>query len=230
MIPRGEGRRPARPGPALREIISRAPGCRIWLVDLDAARRRAAGPLPVGDLARLVRIRDPRERKRRRAAYAALRHLVARFAGRPAGSVAILRRGRGAPRLAGAPLVFSLSHSGGFALVALARRGSLGVDLEPARPIEMPAARRAQVAAAASALGPRSLDAASDEDLLQAWTRLEALAKATGDGIGATLMRLGVRAQPASQCTPRAEGWVPAIPIHDLRLPHGLKGALARGP
>lgn len=211
----------------MHELRTAASGCRIWLVDLDASPRAAqSARLPACDRARLTAIGNATERSRRRAAYAALRSLLGACFGPRARTAPIRRLPGGAPRLSGIRAVFSLSHSGRYALVALARQGMLGVDLEAARALAMPAARRTQIAAAATGVGSHALDPSRDADVLQAWTRLEALAKATGAGIGSTLTALGVRAhaEPPAVASPAR---YPHIRIVDLQLPEGLYGAIA---
>lgn len=202
--------------------------CRVWLIDLDTSVGAARSAyLPAADRARLSKIVDTRERRRRRMAYSALRYLLGAWLGPRARAAHIRRASSGAPGLVGIPAIFSLSHTGRYGLVALARQGKLGVDLEVARSLAMPVGRRTQLAAAATTLGRRPLDPARDADLLQAWTRLEALAKATGDGIGSTLTALGVRAKadPVPAASPPSRGHY--FVVTDLRLPAGLYGAVA---
>lgn len=99
----------------------------------------------------------------------------------------------GKPALRGVPLHFSVSHSAARALVALAASGPVGVDLEVGRNRSIAPARRAQLIAAASALGAHLPEAGTvDRELLAAWTALESFAKAEALGIGALLTALGI--------------------------------------
>ncbi|WP_020667194.1 4'-phosphopantetheinyl transferase family protein [Amycolatopsis nigrescens] len=70
----------------------------------------------------------------------------------------------------------SLSHSGPFVAVAVAANRRLGVDIERPREIR----HRAELAAMLRADG-------GDADILTAWVRWEALAKATGQGLARRL-------------------------------------------
>lgn len=218
----------ASAGFSLNELGPAAAGCRVWLIDLDRSPHARTLFLPASDRVRIRAIKDARERRRRQATYATLRHLLGAWIGPRAYTAPILRTRSGAPSLHGIPAAFSLSHSGRYGLVALAPRGRLGVDLEVARALSMPAARRTQLAAAATAVGPRALDPALDADVLQAWTRLEALAKATGEGIGRTLTALGVRARAASPAPAAPPSPYGHFVVTDLRLPAGMCGAVAR--
>jgi 4'-phosphopantetheinyl transferase len=100
----------------------------------------------------------------------------------------------GKPYIAGGP-AFSLSHSDQLALIAVAPSGPIGVDLERARATTMEIRRRALIEAAGLALGGPRHDEA--DRLLAAWTRLEALAKALGAGMGRLLTMLGITARRA---------------------------------
>lgn len=93
----------------------------------------------------------------------------------------------------GTALHFSISHAGDHALVALARH-PVGVDVETVRVVRMSEPRRAMIAAAgaALALSPVAAKSTGDDTVLVGWTMLEALAKATGDGIGAVLAAVGI--------------------------------------
>jgi 4'-phosphopantetheinyl transferase len=92
----------------------------------------------------------------------------------------------GKPALADptAPLRFNLSHSGGAALIAVARELEVGVDVERIRP------RRDPLRLAERALEPAAVEAiraaAPSERLASfhaAWTRHEAVAKCHGTGL-----------------------------------------------
>jgi hypothetical protein len=94
--------------------------------------------------------------------------------------------------------------------------------------------RRAILAAAAGLAGAAVGDGASDAAFLSAWCRLEAVAKATGCGIGRLLTDLGLRgagrAVPtAMKVADRAQRFAlrADLQVHDLQLPSGLAGAVA---
>jgi phosphopantetheinyl transferase len=178
--------------------VSDGQSAELWCVDLLAAaealhaleaRTPRLAPL---DEVRAAAFSDAEVREEWRAAHIALRLLIERAAGPQWRRVTFDRERRGKPHLDGAPLAFSLSHAPGVALIGLARRGSIGVDVERARPVRVDAARRARIIEAAAALGEAPLPDDDNARFLQAWVRLEAYAKADGCGIGRLLTQLGI--------------------------------------
>jgi 4'-phosphopantetheinyl transferase len=170
-------------------------------------------------------------RSERRLIRIALRLLLASRQGPAAvAGVEFCRMPAGRPFLAvdGAPR-FSVSHSGGNALIALAGDGPIGVDLECHRPIAMPPQRLAALIRAGAAVGPASDPPPSP---IVAWTRLEAIGKAGGTGVGPVLERLGLRGD-------RTDGEVIACArdlladlgatVHDLAPLPGWPAAIAMG-
>lgn len=215
--------------------------CALWLLDMDAAARvlRRSGVrdrwLTRSDHLRLKFVRDPGEKARRAATYVALRLVIAAMLGRRHAMARMLRlRGR-APRLLGVPAVFNLSHSEHLALIGVARRGRIGVDMEALRTVPMSPRNRARIVEAANAVSrARQLAPEPDDDVLQGWTRLEAFSKATGRGINRTLADFGIRAQqnprwhtPGGSIPEKAQRQLPGYKIHDVRLP-GAIAAVAR--
>ena len=89
------------------------------------------------------------------------------------------------PFLDGGTLEFNLSHSGSLALIAVARGRRVGVDVEQLRPIadlESLAARICSPEELAMLAGRAQTQ--RERAFFTLWTRKEALAKATGEGIG----------------------------------------------
>jgi 4'-phosphopantetheinyl transferase len=178
---------------------------RVDRVDVLAARLE-----PVADDAcssdehdRAGRFRDPLSGAR----WLAARHLVRTLLGEALGvgpaAVEFTPGPHGKPAVPG--IEFNLSHAGAIAVVAVSPR-PVGVDVEVPRRIVNPrgVARR---------LG---LPADTPPDvLLRAWTRTEALLKATGDGASAGLAGVEQRLGSA--------GWV----VHDLDLGAPALGAVA---
>jgi phosphopantetheinyl transferase len=111
----------------------------LWLVDLEAAApalealERDLPRLSGDDRARALRPSDARERRHRLVAYMGLRVVLERAAGAEVRGQRFVRGARGKPRLAAGDIGFSLSHTGGLALIGVARAGPIGVDLERAR-------------------------------------------------------------------------------------------------
>jgi len=172
----------------------------LWLVDLarswmllDAIEGRAA-VLTGDDRQRAEAISDATLRRERRATYIALRVLLERRLGLTTRGVAIVRTPAGKPALAGLPIAFSLAHADGVALIALGAREPIGVDIEVERRAAIAEPRRDGMLAAARGLAGAELAAGLAPEAMQlsAWVRLEAFAKATGDGVARLLGSLGL--------------------------------------
>lgn len=128
---------------------------------------------------------------------APLLELLASYLDKPASSIVLDQDARGKPRLAdtactsGDRLEFNWSHSGGFALAALARGCALGVDIEQLgksrRPMDI--ARRFFDRDEATALEPLE-PAARDAAFVRLWCAKEAVLKAVGEGLSFGLARL----------------------------------------
>ncbi|HKV50587.1 MAG TPA: 4'-phosphopantetheinyl transferase superfamily protein [Gemmatimonadaceae bacterium] len=93
----------------------------------------------------------------------------------------------GKPMLANTALHFNMSRSEDVALIAVSERGAVGVDVERLRPMPdaTDLARAYFAGPAREAIAAASLDA-RDKVFLMQWTRLEAIVKADGGGLGAS--------------------------------------------
>lgn len=186
----------AGPGPMLE----------IWLVDIVAGeaalhslgeRYELLPPMPPG-IAQAANRTSPGN-ARHQAARIALRALLARHVGLDAARRPFVTGPAGKPGLAAvprcSPIEFSLAHCEVAALIALSSADAVGVDIEAERSVRINAERRVMLESAASLLSPGEPLPTQPDDrrFLQAWVRLEALAKATGEGISALLGRLGIR-------------------------------------
>jgi 4'-phosphopantetheinyl transferase len=136
-----------------------------------------------------------------------------------------------APR-AFAGLSFNASHSGTVAVIAVARAGRIGIDVERLRPLvdaESIATRffSAGEAAALAALHPRD----RVKGFFNAWTRKEAVVKALGGGLSIPLDSFEVSLRPHEP--PEILRWdIPGAAPRRWRLHHiepavGYVGALA---
>jgi 4'-phosphopantetheinyl transferase len=163
------------------------------------------------------------------AAQIALRLLLERAAGPQWRGVAFAHAEAGKPHLAGAPVSFSLSHALEVALIGIATEGSIGVDIERLRPVRMDAGRRARIEEAGGALVAAELPASGEARFLQAWVRLEAMAKAEGCGIGRVLSRLGIVASRKTQplSGDAIASLVDGVVVRDLKLGTGVFAAAA---
>ena len=173
------------------------------------------------------------------AAHIVLRLLLERAVGPQWRRAAFVRASSGKPHLDGARITFSLSHAPGLALIGLTSEGSIGVDIERSRTVRVDTARRARIEAAGAALEAAvALPSAAEARFLQAWVRLEALAKAEGCGIGRVLMRLGIlgsrgRGDIARDAAQSATGALrETVEVRDLVVGEGMfaAAAFAGGP
>ena len=215
----------------------------IWCVDLGAAGaalhalEERTPRLSPADRARAADLADPAVRAEWVATHIALRLLLERAAGTQWRGATLTRSARGKPHLDGASLAFSISHAPGMALIGLAPRGSIGVDLERTRRVRVGEARRARIEEAGAALSDEPLPSEGNARFLQAWVRLEAVAKADGCGIGRLLTQLGilgVNAESRGGQAPPAGALAAALPagkapasVHDLQLGGDVYAAVA---
>jgi 4'-phosphopantetheinyl transferase len=182
----------------------RAAPVALWVVDLVAGaevlsefahrHRLHQDPPASGSLA-------PSLAGPRTAARAALRIILAGYVGLAAARRPFILARGGKPNFDhrnGAPLDFSLAHCDTAAIIAISNVGPIGVDIEGPRSIRIADHRRLQLVDAATSLAIRDPlpDAPGEARFLQAWVRLEALAKLTGEGLGALLGRLDDDAPP----------------------------------
>lgn len=136
--------------------------------------------------ARAARFKRPGDGDRFLAVRAALRQLLAGYLACEPLSLTFRYGEWGKPSLEGTPLCFNLSHSDALALIAVAQGRQVGVDVERQRDI-------ADVDGIAERIcTPQErweLDAVAPSErqgaFLAMWTRKEALAKMTGEGIRA---------------------------------------------
>lgn len=213
----------------------------IWLVDLA----RSGSALAAVETATPRLSADEHERAAAlgkngedwRLYRIALRIILERFAG-PGLRQQPLRIGLlGKPGLPeGAGIEFNLAHTRRYALIAVSS-ASVGVDLEEEREVRFPQDRQEAMLAAARAIAAHSPAPRrdSEQDILRAWTRLEAWSKARGSGIGALLQDLGIRGSRSSENSSDTDFGAVALQllqkeaftVRDLDLPAPLYGALA---
>lgn len=177
-------------------------------------------------------------RRFRRLARIALRVLLHLAGSIEARGCELAADANGKPRLGSGKLHFSVSHCQGFALIAIASVGPLGIDVEMDRQVQLGPQRQAMIVTAARSM----LDGdASAIPFLDAWTCLEAFAKARGNGIGAVLTELGITVsglrsisnnEVAAQFGDRAAGLLSSsgLRVAGLPLPPGLHGAICAPP
>ncbi|WP_375466185.1 4'-phosphopantetheinyl transferase family protein [uncultured Methylobacterium sp.] len=215
------------PGPAAEN--------RVWTVDLALSEARlacCAALLSPEEAARVDRFLRREDGDRYRASHAALRLILAAALDAAPAEIAFTTGPAGKPELAGrlaGALRFNLSHSGTRALVGVARRTAIGVDVEALRPIpDALRIARAHFSAqevAALAAAPRSAIEACFTGL---WTRKEAVVKALGAGLSLPLDRFTLTLPPAA---PRllaiADDAPEAWSLHHLEPGPGTVGTAA---
>lgn len=173
----------------------------VWIVDLalSATQLELCGTvLDAKERDRAARFLRPADRARYQASHAALRLILGDALGLPPGDIRLTSGAAGKPELVDGSVGFNLSHSGGRALVGLARTAAIGVDVEEIRLIpDVLRIARGQFAsdeAAALAAQPRQ---AINAAFFGLWTRKEAVVKALGTGLSLPLDRFSVSVPPA---------------------------------
>jgi 4'-phosphopantetheinyl transferase len=175
----------------------------VWRIELDLFPAESFLDVlsPEESARRFLR---PRDRDRYVAAHGALRRIVSRYCGIAPAVLRFNRTPRGKPYLdPEMDIRLNLSHSGGMALVAVARCMEVGVDIERIReiPEALEIARRVlppEEADALEALPPER----RAEVFFRYWTRFEARLKAAGRGLGD---RPAVEGWPVTDLDPGAD-------------------------
>ena len=161
----------------------------VWVADLEpapgeAARRMAA----TSDVERerASRFRRREDADRYLSAHGVLRLILADYLACGPLALRFSTRANGKPDLEDGRLAFNLSHSGALALIAVARRRQVGIDVELVRPVPDLQSLAVRVCTPEELQTLATLAEPHRERAFFAmWTRKEALAKATGEGIGA---------------------------------------------
>ena len=176
----------------------------VWKCDVSAVAeyepmlRRSLHGI---ELARGSRFHHAADRTRFQLSRGLLRALSSHYLGRPAAALAIDAGEFGKPHLAGADqglLAFNISHSGDLLLLAFARSGRLGVDVERWS-LTLRDSERQRIANSVFSVGEQAAIAQLPAEARQAafycvWTRKEAYIKATGLGLSRGLDHFEVSA------------------------------------
>ncbi len=158
-------------------------GITIYRV-VPAAFRRIGVAIPVSERETADRKRRAVDREAYLACRAALRRILSAALDRPPAEIAIEISKSGQPSLADDVLSFSISHTDGLSLVAVADTPAVGVDVECRdRPVDVERLAADFLASADQA----KIAATSPSErrclFFDLWTRNEALVKATGRGL-----------------------------------------------
>nr|WP_298101088.1 4'-phosphopantetheinyl transferase superfamily protein [uncultured Shinella sp.] len=166
--------------------MSDLPLVRVWSIDLDDPRWLLLDQrvwLDGQEQARAARFVRAQDASRYMASHVAMRWIIAREYGYQPDEITYQYNPWGKPALAGGP-EFSLSHSAGRALLAMAEH-QLGIDIEiGTRSVHADWFEPVWSRAEKARLGAASL---SNAHLLAIWRRKEAVVKALGKGLSQPL-------------------------------------------
>jgi 4'-phosphopantetheinyl transferase len=173
----------------------------LWSVDLavDADRLAWLGSvLGSEERARAARFRFDRHRRRYVVAQGALRLLLGGYTALAPAALGFALGRRGKPSLVEDPgLHFNLTHSADLAVVAVARRGPVGVDIERRRELADADDIARRFFAPGEVATYLSLPPARRPGgFFDCWTRKEAFVKALGEGLFVSLDRFEVSLAP----------------------------------
>jgi 4'-phosphopantetheinyl transferase len=197
----------------------------VWRLDLASLRQKTSdfeATLSPIERDRAMRYRVAADRERFIVVRAILRKLLGRYLGLTPAAIAFDYSAWGKPLVrSGHPshpgLGFNVSHSGGVALVALAREARVGVDVELVRSglaVELIAERH--LSPTEQVTLSRIPSHLRNEAFFRYWTRKEAFAKAVGGGLSIAFDGFSVSLAPAA-------GMVFETPSNDSRSPWWLR-------
>jgi len=149
------------------------------------------------ELERAARFRFERDRLRFIAGRGILRHILSRYLNQPPERLQFTYGSHGKPELMdGGGIHFNLSHSGDWALYAIAPT-PIGVDLEALRPVpQMTSIVERYFAKQEKAFFKGLSEDAKTDAFFRAWTCKEAYVKAIGQGLTLSLQAIDVELDP----------------------------------
>jgi 4'-phosphopantetheinyl transferase len=213
----------------------------IWIANVDSISpeeiEHLLTSLNASERKHAAQFRSKRDQHRYVAAHGLLRLALGRTLGCPATTLVLEKSAQGKPELRqseddGRRLTFNLSHSAGWALIAIGWDRQLGVDLETTE--SLPDDDESLSKLAASVLSDRELTiwnaipspVKRRAAFLRTWTRKEAYVKATGEGLHHDLATIEL-ADAAPFDLPSAKRLGDSWIVHDLSVPVELTAALA---
>lgn len=159
----------------------------VWCVPLacaPSAEQELSDLLDPVEAAHAVRFSTRDERRRYVVSHGTVRLILSAFTGRDSRGIQIAAGVCGKPYMVGPGPHFSLSHDGDLALIAVTTHGPIGVDLERVRPdLELDTFARSLVRASDVARIDALVPEERSRAWFRAWTRLEAVVKASGKGL-----------------------------------------------
>lgn len=179
-----------------------------------------------------VRLHHPLLRQRYVAAHSALRQLLGWRLGSDPTTLVIVVDHHGKPSLRNQRLVFNLSHSGGWALIALADDGLIGVDLELGERLSEIDRLAERLFGSGELAVFRALPHAMQaRAFLTSWARKEAALKALGLGLPGGMEHVLIAEHPLQLRGDHARlPGLASLHLHDLPTIGGGAAALCQGP
>jgi 4'-phosphopantetheinyl transferase len=204
----------------------------VWILRIDCPHAVAASVshlLSIEERARAKRFHFDRDRIAFTVTRASLRILLANQRRCDPARIQFGYGPAGKPSIEGGPL-FNVSHSGAYAMVAIAHERQIGIDIEQMSP--RPAGE--ELSWYFSGAEERAVVERSGPDrtvsFYSCWTRKEAFLKARGDGLEFGLDQFTVSVAPEAP----ALRWVAGEPdapgrwqLRDLNVPRDYAGAIA---
>jgi 4'-phosphopantetheinyl transferase len=212
----------------------------LWTIPLhhiEGRFRDYAQSLSADERQRAARFLNTKDSTRFTVARGSLRSILSQYLGTPAKTIQLSYGAHGKPRLAGlheSSLEFNLSHSGDYALCALTKRHSIGIDIEKIRSDD-PDYYLRLATRFFSKKEFESINAAPEHArtlfFFACWTRKEAYLKRHGVGLRLPLSDFTVNVDPAESARLIETPWQPedlmTTHLRDLPAPHGYQTALA---
>ncbi|MCD6050333.1 MAG: 4'-phosphopantetheinyl transferase [Verrucomicrobia bacterium] len=160
----------------------------MWCLDLDAVRIADLDGLSEAEIARASRFRRRLDWQRFLACRGVLREMLGKYTGQDAGDISFRYGPNGKPEMrasdAAGALPFNVSHSGQFALYAVAGEWEVGVDIEQVRPVGDMEDMARTVLSADEWERWRTLNVrVKPAVFFDCWTKKEAILKARGTGL-----------------------------------------------
>jgi 4'-phosphopantetheinyl transferase len=204
----------------------------VWWARRTDARPGLTEVFDDTERTRWTRYRKTEDQERFLVGCALAKTVAARYTGQAAASVRLDRTctecgaPHGKPRVVGTDLGLSVSHSGDLIVVAAAEGAALGVDVERYE------GRRDSEGLAQFILAEGERPQAGSVEprvFLRAWTRKEAVTKATGDGMRVPFTQVVIS---GADEPPRVIAWPypespESVSLFDLDAPDGYQAALA---
>ena len=212
----------------------------LWTIPLNDIGDRLqdhAQSLSAEERQRAARFRNSEDSRRFTLARGSLRSILSQYLETPPNTIELSYGTYGKPCLAEphrATLKFNLSHSGDYALCALTKKHSIGIDIEKIRNDD-PDYYLRLATRFFSRKEFEAIDAAPENDrtllFFACWTRKEAYLKRHGLGLRLPLSGFTVNVDPAESACLIDTPWRPEdlmmTRLQDLRAPLGYQTALA---